>query len=125
MAAANTNSSIPPPPPLPFPTLSSNPPKEQTEPLDLTVKKSHHKSGEQQIAAHLHMTATVAFNNDTNWYENKTEWMKVSCLFFSRLLNIHSWIFRMNHLVLIVQRIIVHLKQVSYRMMNHLLSVVK
>lgn len=84
MAAANTNSSIPPPPPpppLPFPTLNSNPPKEQTEPLDLTVKKSHLKSGEQQIAAHLHMTATVAFNNDTNWYENKTDWMKVSDLF--------------------------------------------
>jgi hypothetical protein len=80
MAAATNNSSIPPlpPPPLPFPSIKSNPPKEQTEPLDLTVKKSHMKSGEQQIAAHLHMTATVAFNNDTNWYENKNEWIKVN-----------------------------------------------
>lgn len=78
MAAAGNNSSIPPPPPLPLPTMNSNPPKEQTEPLDLTVKKSHLKSGEQQIAAHLHMTATVAFNNDTNWFENKNEWIKVN-----------------------------------------------
>jgi uncharacterized Zn-finger protein len=76
MAAAGNNTSIPPPPPLPFPSMNSNPPKEQTEPLDLTVKKSHLKSGEQQIAAHLHMTATVAFNNDTNWYEHKNEWIK-------------------------------------------------
>ena len=54
--------------------------KEQTEPLDLTVKKSHLKSGDQQqqqLAAHLHMTAAVAFNNDTNWYESKNEWIKV------------------------------------------------
>lgn len=125
MAAANTNSSIPPPPPpLPFPKLNSNPPKEQTEPLDLTVKKSHLKSGEQQIAAHLHMTATVAFNNDTNWYENKTEWMKVSYL-FTHLLILHCLFFsRMNPIVLIVQLIIVHLKRVSYQMMNPHLSVV-
>jgi hypothetical protein len=61
--------------------MNSNPPKEQTEPLDLTVKNSHLKSGEQQIAAHLHMTATVAFNNDTNWYENKNEWIKVNIYF--------------------------------------------
>ncbi|CAF2495212.1 unnamed protein product [Rotaria sp. Silwood2] len=84
MAAAATNNSsvpaqLPPPPPLPplpFSSLNSNTSKEQTEPLDLTVKKSHIKSGEQQIAAHLHMTATVAFNNDTNWYDNKHEWIK-------------------------------------------------
>lgn len=85
MAAASNNPSLPPPPPLPFPALNSNPPKEQTEPLDLTVKKSHLKSGEQ-IAAHLHMTATVAFNNETNWYENKNEWIKVrNDLLFSSL----------------------------------------
>jgi hypothetical protein len=76
MAAATNNTSIPPPPPLSFPSINPSPPKEQTEPLDLTVKKSHMKSGDQQIAAHLHMTATVAFNNDTNWYENKNEWIK-------------------------------------------------
>lgn len=79
MAAATSGSSpLPPPLPLAFPSLSSNPPREQTEPLDLTVKKSHHRSGEQQIAAHLRMSATVAFNNDTNWYDNKNEWIKVS-----------------------------------------------
>jgi len=84
MAAASNNSSIPLPPPLPFPSMNSIQPKEQTEPLDLTVKKSHIKSGEQQqqIAAHLHMTATVAFNNDTNWYEHKNEWIKVNFPFF-------------------------------------------
>ncbi|CAF0998384.1 unnamed protein product [Adineta ricciae] len=79
MAAATNNSSIPappPPPPLSFPSMNPTSSKEQTEPLDLTVKKSHLKSGEQQLAAHLHMTATVAFNNDTNWYENKNEWIK-------------------------------------------------
>jgi hypothetical protein len=127
MAAATNNSSIPPPPPppIPFPSINPNPPKEQTEPLDLTVKKSHRKSGEQQIAAHLHMTATVAFNNDTNWYENKNEWIKVK-IFLILLKNIYFFLnnFRMNHLVLIVQLIIVHLKQVFYQMMNLHLYVV-
>lgn len=80
MAAATNNSSIPQSSSLPFSSLNTTPSKEQTEPLDLTVKKSHMKSGEQ-IAAHLHMTATVAFNNDTNWYENKNEWIKVSFLY--------------------------------------------
>ena len=69
MAAATNNSSIS---SIPYSS------KEQTEPLDLTVKKSHMNSGEQQLAAHLHMTATVAFNNNTNWHENKNEWIKVS-----------------------------------------------
>ena len=84
MAAASNNSSLPvppppPPPPHAFPSMHSKSTKEQTEPLDLTVKKSHLKSGDQQLAAHLHMTAAVAFNNDTNWYETKNEWIKVMC----------------------------------------------
>lgn len=79
MAAASNNSTLPASPaPIPFPSINSNSSsKEQTEPLDLTVKKSHLKSGEQQLAAHLHMTAAaVAFNNEANWFDNKNEWIK-------------------------------------------------
>ncbi|CAF4998959.1 unnamed protein product, partial [Rotaria socialis] len=50
---------------------------------------------EQQIAAHLHMTATVAFNNDTNWYENKNEWIKVRLiiiLFLFKTKNVNYFI---------------------------------
>lgn len=78
-AAASNNSSVPPPPlsvPLSFPSMTLNTSKEQTEPLDLTVKKSHMKSGEQ-ITAHLHMSNSNAFNNENTWYENKNEWNKV------------------------------------------------
>ena len=77
-AAASSTSPIPPPPVIPFPSISSNPPKEQTEPLDLTVKKSHQKSGEQSIAAHFHANPNVAFNTDNNWFETKQEWIKVN-----------------------------------------------
>jgi len=75
-AAASSTTPIPPPPVIPFPSISSNPPKEQTEPLDLTVKKSHQKSGEQSIAAHFHTNTNAAFNNENNWFESKQEWVK-------------------------------------------------